>query len=366
MVSARPPKRNFYDLTLPDIRTWCDLYDLEPYRAEQIFAWQKKGLSEFAEFSNLSKEIRSKLDADFDPIPLSVKAEIKSKLDGTVKYLLSLRDGNMIEAVLMQYRYGNAVCISSQIGCRMQCKFCASGGLGLVRNLTPGEMLAQVALINRLSADRTSHVTVMGIGEPFDNYHNLVEFLKRLRDPPGPQISLRRVTVSTCGIIDKMLKFKDENLPITLSVSLHAPNQSLRKSLMPTAEIYPFAKLIDAGEKYARQSGRRITYEYALFAGVNDSKNQALELAAALQGKLCHVNLIAANAVPGLDYRPTSRAGRMSFKQVLEENKIKVTLRRELGTDIAAACGQLRRSHENAGRSALCSHEPQGAEPERQ
>jgi 23S rRNA (adenine2503-C2)-methyltransferase len=361
MISASQPKRNFYDLTLPDIRAWCDLHDLESYRAEQIFAWQKKGLTEFAQFSNLSKEIRSRLSADFEPIPLEIKAKIKSKLDDTVKYLLSLRDGNMIEAVLMQYRYGNAVCISSQVGCRMQCKFCASGGLGLVRNLTAGEMLAQVALINRLCGNKVSHVTIMGIGEPFDNYHNLVEFLKRLRDPQGLQISLRRVTVSTCGIIDKMIKFIDENLPITLSVSLHAPNQSLRKNLMPTAEKYPFTKLIDAGERYARQSGRRITYEYALFAGINDSKDQALELAAALQGKLCHVNLIAANAVPGLDYRPTSRAGRMSFKQVLEENKIKATLRRELGTDIAAACGQLRRSHENAGKSALCSYEPQGS-----
>ena len=348
MRSAGIKLGDFYSLTLQDLYNWCEQQNLESYRAEQIFNWQKKGISDFDQLSNIDKQTRSLLAADFDPSPLQLREEYSSRLDNTKKFVFSLRDGNIIESVLMEYRFGYSVCISSQAGCRMQCRFCASAGQGFGRDLTVGEMLAQVALINKMCDYGVKRVTVMGIGEPFDNYDNLVEFLKRLRDPTGLHISLRRVTVSTCGLVDKMIKFIDENLPITLSVSLHAPNQVIRKKLIPIAVKYPYRQLIDAGEKYAVSSGRRITYEYALFAGINDQDKHAEQLAAVLRDKLCHVNLIAANVVPGLYFRSASDTRIQSFKKVLEANNINVTLRRELGSDIAAACGQLRRSVENA------------------
>lgn len=341
-------KQDFYSLSLPDIKAWCEKQGLESYRADQIFTWQKKGLTEFAEMSDISKDIRQRLTQEFDAIPLQVSREISSAQDKTKKYVLALRDGNVIEAVLMRYKYGYSVCISTQVGCRMRCAFCASSALSFVRNLSAGEMLAQVALINRLNNSEVKRVTIMGIGEPFDNYANLVEFLKRLNDPKGLNISLRRVTLSTCGIIDKMLEFVNECLYITLSVSLHAPNQGIREKLMPTAKKYRFPDLINAGEHYARKSGRRITYEYALFSGINDQEKHAQELATALRGRNCHVNIIPANEVPGFPFRPSSETTIQRFMQVLEQNGVNVTRRRELGADIAAACGQLRRSYEGA------------------
>ncbi|HHU08185.1 MAG TPA: 23S rRNA (adenine(2503)-C(2))-methyltransferase RlmN, partial [Clostridiaceae bacterium] len=333
---------------LNDIKTWCADQGLEGYRADQIFAWQKKGLIDFEEMSDISKDTRLLLAQGFEPIPLKVSKEIASTQDGTKKYVLGLNDGNIVEAVLMRYRYGYSVCISTQVGCRMRCTFCASSALSFERNLSVGEMLAQVALINRINQGKVKRVTIMGIGEPFDNYSNLVEFLRRLNDPKGLNISLRRVTLSTCGIIDKMIKFVNECLYITLSISLHAPNQEIREELMPIAEKYQFSDLIEAGEYYRRESKRRITYEYALLAGINDQEKHALELATALRGRNCHVNIIPANEVPGFQFRPSSETTIQRFMQVLEHHGINVTRRRELGTDIAAACGQLRRSHEDA------------------
>ncbi len=341
-------KRDFYDLNLEEMEAWCRENGLESYRARQILAWQKRGLESFSEMTDLKKEIRLKLAADFDPIPLFVSQELSSQIDQTKKYLLQLRDKNIIEAVLMHYRYGASLCISTQVGCRMGCSFCASADLGLVRDLTAGEMLAQVALIGKLSGNQIKRVNIMGIGEPLDNYANVVSFIRRLSDPEGLGISPRRVTLSTCCIIDKMLKFIDEYLPITMTISLHAPNQNIRELLMPIARKYRYKDIIEAGEKYARQSKRRITYEYALFSGINDKKEHAWELAANLQGKFCHVNIIPANQVPGIAYRPTPEEGITSFIKLLADKKIKVTRRRELGRDIAAACGQLRRSQENA------------------
>lgn len=341
-------KKDFYSLSLSDLKDWCAKQGLKSYRADQIFAWQKRGLTDFEEMSDISKEIRLRLAQEFEPIPLSVSEEISSAQDETKKYVLGLNDGNIIEAVVMRYRYGYSVCISTQVGCRMRCAFCASSALSFVRNLSVGEMLAQLALINRLNNYEVKRVTIMGIGEPLDNYSNLMEFLKRLNDPKGLNISLRRVTLSTCGIIDKMIKFVNERLYITLSISLHAPNQAIREKLMPIAKKYRFSELIEAGEHYARESKRRITYEYALFAGINDQEKHARELATALRGRNCHVNIIPANEVPGFRFRPSSETKIQRFMQVLEHHGVNVTRRRELGADIAAACGQLRRGYEDA------------------
>lgn len=341
--------KNFYDMSLNDWQEWVRMSGLPAYRAAQIHLWQGRGIQDSEEMTNLSRDLRSRISDEFIIDSLHLEHKLVSQIDGTAKYIFRLTDGNVIESVLMKYHYGQSVCISSQAGCRMGCTFCASTGAGFGRSLSHGEMLAQVARIARDSGERVGHVVIMGIGEPLDNYDNLVEFLKRVNDPQGLGISLRHISVSTCGLVPEMLKFTDEGLPVTLSVSLHAPNDQIRRQLMPIARRYSIDELLAACRRHAEMSGRRISFEYSLFSGVNDKPEHAAELAARLRGMLCHVNLIPANEFDGGSHRQSSQQAVRDFQARLVKAGINATIRRELGSDIMAACGQLRRSIESCG-----------------
>lgn len=270
---------------------------------------------------------------------------LESAEDGTCKFLFELADGNVIESVLMRYHHGNSVCISSQVGCRMGCCFCASTIGGLVRNLAPSEMLEQVYQIQKISGERVSNIVVMGMGEPFDNYDNLVRFLRMVSDGNGLNISGRNVTVSTCGITPRIRQFAGEGLTANLALSLHAPNDADRGKLMPVAKRYPLGEVLKALDDYYEKTGRRLTFEYSLLAGENDSAAQAKELAGLLKGKNCLVNLIPVNEVKERDFKRSCAANIQNFKNILEKNGINVTIRRELGRDIDGACGQLRKRY---------------------
>jgi 23S rRNA (adenine2503-C2)-methyltransferase len=298
----------------------------QKFRAKQIFTWLAKGATDFDEMTDLSKQLRQELKLFARVSGLNIRKKLVSTIDGTSKYLFELHDSNIIESVLMKYTYGYTACISSQIGCKMGCSFCASTIEGFRRNLTAGEMLEQ-----------------MGIGEPFDNYDNVMKFLKLAHDPDGLNIGYRHMTVSTCGIVPYILRFAQENIQVNLAISLHAPNDRLRAQIMPIARMHTIDKIIEACKIYTEKTKRRITFEYALIEGVNDSVENAAELAALLRGMLCHVNLIPVNAVAGNDYRQSSRRHVEEFAAILTKRGIETTTRRELGADINAACGQLRR-----------------------
>jgi 23S rRNA (adenine2503-C2)-methyltransferase len=339
-------KPYLYDLSDADLADWTRRHGLPDYRAGQISRWLSRGVATTAEMTDLAQNVRALIDASFVVDGLSLVHKAQSRLDDTIKYVFRLTDGNLIESVRMRYRHGLSVCISSQAGCRMGCCFCASSEAGFGRSLTSGEMLAQVARIGRDSGERIGHVTVMGIGEPLDNYDNLVRFLKRVNDPAGLGISLRHISVSTCGLVPEMLKFTDEGLPVTLSVSLHAPDDTIRRQLMPIARRYDIDQLLAACRRHTEKTGRRITFEYALFSGINDRPEQADQLAELLRGLLCHVNLIPANEDAGGTFRQSSPAAVRQFLSRLTRAGINATVRRELGADILAACGQLRRRME--------------------
>lgn len=343
--------RFIYDLDRKDWLEWVQAQNLPRFRADQILAWIDRGVDSVESMTDLPAALRQKLAAGFDVSGLVLEQRLDSKLDETRKYVFRLADGNRIESVRMLYRHGQSACISSQAGCPMGCVFCASAKAGFGRNLSAGEMLAQVARIGRDSGQRVSHVTVMGIGEPMLNLEALLSFLSRVNDPQGLGISLRHVSVSTCGLVPEMLKFTDKGLPVTLSVSLHAPNDAIRSRLMPIARTHDYGSLLAACHRHVRKTSRRISFEYALFDRVNDQKEHALELARRLRGMLCHVNLIAANEVAGSDLSPSPREKVNAFAQVLQQQGINVTVRRELGRDIMAACGQLRRTKEACGNS---------------
>ncbi len=336
----------FYDMTLSDWQDWVKDRGLPAYRAGQIHTWLVRGAGSTDDMVNLPKDLRALIDEDFTVACLSLEQKMVSQIDGTSKYIFKLSDGNIIESVLMTYKHGRSVCISSQAGCKMGCTFCASTGLGFGRSLSHGEMLAQVAMIARDSGDRIGHVVIMGIGEPLDNYDNLVRFLKRANDPEGLAISMRHISVSTCGLVPEMLKFTDESLPVTLSISLHAPNDGIRRQLMPVARRYSMTDVLEACKRHTRITGRRISFEYSLFSGVNDKPEHAAELANRLKGMLCHVNLIPANEFSGADFSQSGQKAVREFQNVLTRAGINATVRRELGSDIMAACGQLRRSIE--------------------
>ena len=335
--------RLMIDQTLADWQNWVLENGLPAYRAGQIQAWLSRGIQSIDEMTNLPKAIRERLAADFMLDGLTLEHRFVSAIDGTTKYVFRLFDGNVIESVLMHYKHGQSVCISSQAGCRMGCTFCASTGAGFGRNLTHGEMLAQVSRIAAESGERVGHVVIMGIGEPLDNYDEMIRFLKAVNDPQGLNIGLRHISVSTCGLVPEMLKFTDEGLPVTLSVSLHAPNDTIRQQLMPIARKYSYNDLLSACRRHINRTGRRISFEYSLFAGVNDQPEHARELANHLKGMLCHVNLIPANEYDGGHYRQSARPEVQQFLQILTNAGINATIRRELGSDINAACGQLRR-----------------------
>ncbi len=317
---------------------------LPKFRASQIYDWlHKKLVTSFDEMTNLSADLRGKLSEIYYIAACEVARMQESREDGTRKYLFKLRDGNYVESVFMRYHHGNSVCISSQVGCRMGCKFCASTLDGLTRCLEPSEMLEQIYRIQVLTGERVSNIVVMGTGEPMDNYDNLIKFIKLLTDEHGLNISQRNITVSTCGIVENMKRLADEKLSITLALSLHSVTDEKRRELMPIANKYSINELMDACEYYFDKTGRRITFEYALVRNVNDRDEDARGLIKLAGRVKAHVNLIPVNPIKERDYRETARDDVLAFKNKLEKSRINVTIRREMGRDIDGACGQLRK-----------------------
>ena len=316
------------------------------FRAKQVYSWiHEKLVDSFDEMTNLSKDLREILKENYTLNSLDAVAVQTSKIDGTQKYLFRLQDGHVVESVLMRYHHGNSVCISSQVGCLMGCRFCASTIGGKVRDLAPSEMLGQIYKIQKLSQERVHNVVVMGTGEPLDNYENLVQFIKMLTDENGLNISQRNLTVSTCGIVPKIRQLAEEKFQMTLALSLHATTQEKRKQLMPIANKYDLKEVLDACRYYYEQTGRRITFEYSLVGGVNDTKQDAEELTKLIGKFPCHVNLIPVNPIKERDFVQPNKQECQAFRNKLEKNGINVTIRREMGRDIDGACGQLRKSY---------------------
>lgn len=330
---------------MDELENWMKAEGQPAFRAKQVFQWlHEKYVASAEEMTNLPKDLRTKLS---ESGIVTIKEELRqeSASDGTVKFLYRLQDDQMIETVFMRHDYGNSVCISSQAGCRMGCRFCASTIGGLVRNLTASEMLEQIYASSRAMGERISHVVVMGTGEPLDNYENLIRFLRLLTDEKGYNLSARNITVSSCGIVPRIYDLADENLPITFALSLHAPTDEERKELMPVAHRYTLAETLDACRAYFDRTGRRVTFEYSLVKGKNDSKEQAIKLAKLLAGMNCHVNLIPINPVEEREYEKSDQDSIAKFKLTLEKNHINATIRKSMGSDIDAACGQLRRKY---------------------
>ena len=314
------------------------------FRSRQIYSWiHEKLVDDFEEMTNLPKALRQKLEAAYEIRRVEMEKRQISKIDGTNKFLFCLKDGNMVESVLMKYKHGNSVCISSQVGCRMGCRFCASTLDGLERNLTPSEMLRQVYQIQKITGERVSNIVIMGTGEPLDNYDNFMKFIHMVSDEHGLNISQRNITASTCGIVPNIRKLAEEKLQITLALSLHGSNQEKRRSLMPVANKYELHEVLEACDYYFEKTGRRITFEYSLVHGVNDTPEDAKELMGILKDRNCHLNLIPVNPIKERNYEKPDKKSAENFKNKLEKNGINVTIRREMGSDIDGACGQLRR-----------------------
>ena len=314
------------------------------FRSRQIYSWiHEKLVDDFEEMTNLPKALRQKLEAAYEIRRVEMEKRQISKIDGTNKFLFCLKDGNMVESVLMKYKHGNSVCISSQIGCRMGCRFCASTLDGLERNLTPSEMLRQVYQIQKITGERVSNIVIMGTGEPLDNYDNFLKFIHMVSDEHGLNISQRNITASTCGIVPNIRRLAEEKLQITLALSLHGSNQEKRRSLMPVANKYELHEVLEACDYYFEKTGRRITFEYSLVHGVNDTPEDAKELMGILKDRNCHLNLIPVNPIKERNYEKPDKKSAENFKNKLEKNGINVTIRREMGSDIDGACGQLRR-----------------------
>ena len=330
------------------------------FRSKQIYEWLHVKLVDcFDEMTNLSKKLREKLEENYVIPTVNMIDHQISKVDPTEKFLFELSDGNMIESVLMKYNYGNSVCISSQAGCRMGCRFCASTIGGLERSLAPSEMLIQIYQIQKMTGERVSNVVVMGTGEPVDNYDNFVKFIHMLSDEHGLNISQRNITASTCGIVPNMRRLAEEGLQITLALSLHGSSQEKRKRLMPVANKYELQDVLEACDYYFQKTGRRITFEYSLVEGVNDQPEDIRELTSILKKRNCHLNLIPVNPIKERDYKKPDRKNALEFKNKLEKNGINVTIRRERGSDIDGACGQLRRRHaaadEGEANETICN-----------
>ena len=334
---------NIIDMTMPEVSSLMEEIGQKKFRARQIYEWiHVKNAASYDEMTNLSKDLRARLEAQY-PLLLPVRETVQiSKVDGTRKYLFRMHDGNYVESVLMMYHHGNTVCISSQVGCRMGCTFCASTIGGLTRNLTVGEMLGQIYAIERDFGQRISNVVVMGTGEPLDNYENLIRFLRLVSDPKGYNLSLRSITVSSCGLVPKIRELAEEGLPITFALSLHATTDEERRELMPVANRYTIRETLEACRYYFDKTHRRVTFEYSLVGNVNDTEGHAERLARLIGPLHGHVNLIPVNPVEERDYRPGDDGSVLKFKNILEKNHINVTIRRSMGRDIDAACGQLR------------------------
>lgn len=321
---------------------------VESYRAGQIFSWLGKGVSSFEEMTNLSKPLREKLKTLFRLDNMKEVQSVSSKLDETTKYLFTLPDGEYVESVLLSYKHGYSVCLSTQVGCKMGCRFCASTKAGFYRNLSAGEILLQMVEITREQRAknpdfRIGHVVLMGIGEPLDNYDQVIRFLKLCNHKDLFGIGYRNISLSTCGLIPQIRRLMEEELPITLSISLHASNDALRSELMPVNRQYPIKDLIQVAKEYTKKTGRRISFEYAIIAGMNDTKERAEELIALLGGWLNHLNLIPVNPTKETEFRPGDKKSMAEFHRLLEKGGLNATFRRTLGSDIQAACGQLRR-----------------------
>jgi 23S rRNA (adenine2503-C2)-methyltransferase len=337
-------KIDIKSLSLDELKEEISRLGEKPFRAVQLYEWMHVKLARsYDEMTNIPKSLKEKLENEAWYTSLKEVTVQTSKIDGTKKFLFELYDGNLVESVWMQYHHGNSVCISSQVGCRMGCKFCASTLDGLERNLTPSEMLDQIYAISRITNERVSNVVVMGTGEPMDNYDNLVKFVHLLTDDKGLCISQRNITVSTCGIVENMRRLADEGLQITLALSLHGSTQEKRRALMPIANKYDIHEVIDACKYYFDKTGRRITFEYSLVGGVNDTDEDARNLCNLVEGLNCHINLIPVNPIKERDYVESEKKDIMKFKDKLERKHINVTIRREMGRDIDGACGQLRR-----------------------
>lgn len=335
-------KKDLKNLTIKELEQYLEELGEKKFRAKQIFGWIYRGAESFAEMSDLSKELRQKLEDDAEIKKLQILKVQNSEKDGTRKYLFGLEDGNSIESVFMKYKFGNTICISSQAGCRMGCSFCASAINGLQRNLTAGEMADQILSIEKDTGEKVGNVVVMGTGEPLDNYENLSKFIENINEKDGLNIGMRSITISTCGLIPKMMDAAKDFPQINLAVSLHAPNDAIRSKLMPINKRFPMDELLAACNQHIALTGRRITFEYALVKGLNDSDRNGTELAARLRGINCHVNLIPLNRVTETGLQGTERSNVERFRDILEKRGLQVTIRRELGSDIDAACGQLR------------------------
>ena len=336
---------NLKSMTLPELTAFCAERNQPAFRAGQLYGWLHKGAKSYDEMTNLPKGFRDALAREYPLRPPQVARRQESKRDGTIKYLWRLSDGNCVETVLMRYRYGNTVCISTEVGCAMGCAFCASTLGGLVRRLEPYEMLDQVLFTQIDSGLPVSHIVLMGIGEPLDNFDNVLRFLELVNSPQGMNISMRHISLSTCGLAPKIDALAEKKLQLTLSVSLHAPNDAVRSRIMPVNRAYPMQTLLEACRRYYKATNRRISFEYAMIQGVNDSQEDARELLKALRGLPAHFNLIPLNHVEESPLKPSTRAAVAAFQKTLTEGGTPATVRRSLGGDIDASCGQLRRKH---------------------
>lgn len=339
-------KIDIKSMTIEELEAFLAELGEPKFRGKQLFDWlHAKQVDSFSEMTNLSKALRQKLEEKAEIRGVSIVRRLVSQIDGTRKYLFALSDGAIIESVWMEYEHGNTVCISTQVGCRMGCKFCASTLEGVERSLTAGEMLSQIYAIQKDCGARVHGTVLMGSGEPLDNYENVVRFLRLINDPRGQNMGQRHITISTCGLVENIYRLAEEDLQITLAVSLHAPNDAIRTQTMPIAKVYDMEQLLRACKAYAEKTKRRITFEYALIRGVNDGEEHARELAKKLKELLCHVNLIPVNDVKERNYIKSTQEQVKRFAAILNEKGIETTVRRKLGSDIDAACGQLRRSH---------------------
>lgn len=331
---------NIRDLSFEELEEELVNMGEKKFRAKQIFAWLYKNIDSFDDMTDISKELIAKLKDKFVLNQVSLIDFQKSK-DGTIKYLFGLNDGHAIETVLMKYKFGYSVCVSNQIGCKMGCNFCASAKIGFIRNMTPGEIIGQILLAQKVAEVEISNIVFMGIGEPLDNYDNVIKAIRIINDPKGLNIGARHISVSTCGLIHNIARLADENIQCNLCISLHSSRDEVRSSMMPVNKTYNIAQVIDACKKYIEKTNRRITFEYALVDGVNDSYEDAIHLSRLLHGMLCHVNLIPINKIKDGKYEKSSTEKILSFRDTLNDRGIVATVRRELGSDISAACGQL-------------------------
>ena len=341
-------KKDIKSLTLKELQDEMGLIGEAKFRAGQIYRWlHVKYADDFSDMTDLSESLRVKLKENYDIVGVRQVKKLVSKEDNTTKYLFEIENNYIIESVFMRYSYGNTMCVSTQAGCRMGCAFCASTIGGVEKSLSPSEMLSQIYEAEKDMGEKVSHVVLMGSGEPLDNYDNVMKFIRILNSKEGKNMSQRHITLSTCGLINKMYDLADEDLQITLAVSLHAPNDAIRKEIMPVSKANPMDKLLEACRFYAEKTKRRVTFEYSLIKGVNDSAQNAKELASKLKGMLCHVNLIPVNDVKERNFVRSSNETVKMFEEILTSRGIEATVRRKLGSDIDAACGQLRKRYKD-------------------